>query len=152
MTQDEISAVLADHALWSRGEGGKRANLIGANLADANLVGADVSGADLYSANLTGANLTGAIFTGAIFTGANLYSRTVQEHLRRAVRSDGYEFYLWHCEDGFYIMAGCRFFTLEEGRAHWAATRAGTSLGEETQDILDMFEKAIARAALGEKE
>jgi hypothetical protein len=68
--------------------------------------------------------------------------------LRRATRSDGWGFFLWHCEDGFYIKAGCRFFTLKEGRKHWRATRAGTPIGDETQDILAMFAKAIKRVGV----
>lgn len=126
MTQEEITAVLADHRLWLENKGGKRASLTGASL--------------------TGANLDGASLYGAILTGANLYDKTVATGIwRRATRSDGYEFFLWHCQEGFFIKAGCRFFTLEQGRAHWTATRADTPLGDETQDILDMFEKAIQR-------
>jgi hypothetical protein len=34
---------------------------------------------------------------------------------------------------------------MAQARQHWKATRAGTALGDETQDILDMFEKAIER-------
>jgi hypothetical protein len=48
------------------------------------------------------------------------------------------------------VRAGCRFFTLPEARDHWTRTRAGTPLGDETADILDMFERAIART--GEKD
>ena len=166
MTQDEISAILSAHKLWLAGENGQRANLYGANLTGANLYGADLTGAsltgaNLYGADLTGANLTGADLTGANLTGANLYGadltganltgakinndKTAVGILRRAMRLDGHEFFLWHCREGFFIKAGCRFFGMAEARAHWTATRAGTPLGEETQDILDMFEKAIAR-------
>jgi hypothetical protein len=120
MTKEKIDAVLAAHKLWFEGRGGERANL-------------------------TGARLTGARLTGAILTGAKINNKTAIGILRRATRSDGYEFFLWHCEDGFFIKAGCRFFTLEEGRKHWKATRAGTPLGDETQDILAMFAKAIKR-------
>jgi uncharacterized protein YjbI with pentapeptide repeats len=131
MTQEEIAAVLAAHRLWLEGIGGKRADLRGADLR-----GADLRGADLRGAYLRGADLRGAKINN---------NKTAIGMLRRATRSDGWEFFLWHCEDGFYIKAGCRFFTLEEGRKHWKATRAGTPLGDETQDILDMFEKAIER-------
>ena len=83
---------------------------------------------------------------GAYLSGAKINNDKIAIGiLRHATRSDNWEFFLWHCEDGFYIKAGCRFFTLEEGRKHWNATRAGTPLGDETQDILDMFEKAIKR-------
>ena len=116
MNADQIAAVLASHFKWSQGEGGKRADLRGA----------DLTGADLSGAKINNDKIAIGI-------------------LRRAMRSDGYEFFLWHCEDGFYIKAGCRFFTMEEGRKHWKATRAGTPLGDETQDILAMFAKAIKR-------
>jgi len=161
MTQDEIAAVLADHLKWLRGEeGGKRANLVGARLVGASLDGARLDGANLDGARLVGARLVGASLVGANLVGANLdgvnlaranldgakiKGATVKRLLRRATRSDGYEFFLWHCQEGFFIKAGCRFFTLEEGRKHWKATRAGTPLGDETQDILAMFAKAIKR-------
>jgi hypothetical protein len=122
------------------------ANLDGANLDGASLVGASLARASLARANLVGANLARASLDGANLVGAKINNdKTVIGVLRRATRSDGYEFFLWHCEDGFYIKAGCRFFTLEESRKHWKATRAGTPLGDETQDILSMFAKAIKR-------
>jgi hypothetical protein len=151
MTQEEIAAVLADHLRWLHGKGGKRANLIGASLNGASLNGANLNGANLIGASLNGANLNRANLNGANLNRANLNGAKINDGktaigiLRRAIRSDGYEFFLWHCEDGFYIKAGCRFFTLEEGRKHWRATRAGTPLGDETQDILAMFAKAIKR-------
>jgi hypothetical protein len=120
MTKEEIAAVLADHLKWLCGEGGKRARLDGASLNGANLVGAKINN-----------------------------DKTAIGILRRAMRSDGWEFFLWHCEDGFYIEAGCRFFTLEEGRKHWRATRAGTPLGDESLDILDFFDAAIKRVEVG---
>jgi len=171
MTKEEIAAVLANHLKWRQAEGGRRAYLSGANLSGANLSGANLSRANLSGANLSGANLSGADLSGANLSCANLSranlsranlsctnlsganlsgakinnDKTAIGILRRAARSDGWEFFLWHCEDGFYIKAGCRFFTLEEGRKHWKATRAGTPLGDETQDILAMFAKAIKR-------
>jgi hypothetical protein len=105
------------------------------------LQSADLQGADLQGANLQGANLQGADLQGAKINNDKIAIGI----LRRATRSDGWEFFLWHCEDGFYVKAGCRFFTMEEGRKHWKATRAGTALGDESLDILDMFEKAIER-------
>jgi uncharacterized protein YjbI with pentapeptide repeats len=117
------------------------AYLQGADLQCAYLQGAYLRGAYLQCAYLQGAYLQGADLQGAKINN----DKTVIGILRRATRSDGWEFFLWHCEDGFFIKAGCRFFTLEEGRKHWKATRAGTPLGDETQDILAMFAKAIKR-------
>jgi hypothetical protein len=141
ITKKKIAAVLAAHKLWLEGKGGERASLARASLVGASLVGASLDGANLVGASLDGANLVGANLVGAKINN----DKTVIGVLRRATRSDGYEFFLWHCEDGFYIKAGCRFFTLEESRKHWKATRAGTPLGDETQDILSMFAKAIKR-------
>ena len=141
MTKEKIAAVLAAHKLWLEGKGGERAIL-----TDASLTGASLDGA-----RLDGAILDGAILTGAILDGAKINNdKTVIGILRRATRSDGYDFFLWHCEDGFYIKAGCRFFTPEEGRKHWKTTRAGTPLGDEAQDILAMFAKAIKRQEAGQ--
>jgi hypothetical protein len=128
--------------------------LQGADLRSAALRGADLQGADLQGADLRSADLRGADLQGADLRGADLQRAKINNDkiafgiLRRATRSDGWEFFLWHCEDGFYIKAGCRFFTMEEGRKHWKATRAGTPLGDETQDILAMFAKAIKRVGV----
>jgi len=170
MTHEEIAAILADHGCWLRGEGGKRADLSGADLTRADLTDARLSGADLTRADLTRAVLTGARLTRADLTDADLtradltradltdarltradltdavlHGTTIKRLLRRATRADGYEFILWDCQEGFFIAAGCRWFTLDEARQHWTATRAGTPLGDETMDILDFFAAAITR-------
>ena len=128
------------------------AYLIGANLIGANLTGARLSGAYLIDANLSGAyligaNLIGANLTGARLTGAQIKGQIVVSLLRRATRSDGYEFFLWHCEKGFFVSAGCRFMGMKEARQHWKSTRGGTPLGDETMDILRFFAAAIKRAS-----
>ena len=122
------------------------ANLTGAYLADAYLTGADLTGASLTGARLTNANLTGARLTNANLTGAQIKGQTIISLLRRATRSDGYEFFLWHCKEGFFVGAGCRFMDMKEARKHWAETRGGTPLGDETMDILRFFAAAIKRA------
>jgi hypothetical protein len=125
MTKEELSAVLAEHKAWIKGTGSKRANLWGADLQ-----GADLRGADLRGAYLSGAKING---------------KTAICILRRTTRSDGYEFFLWHCQEGFFIKAGCRFFTWDEARDHWTKTRVDTPLGNETLDILAFFGAAIVR-------
>jgi len=155
MTKEEIADVLAQHKAWREGNGGKRANLsradfLGANLSGANLSGADFLGAnlsraDFLGANLSGANLSGANLSGADFLGAKINDKTAIGILRRAPRSDGYEFFLWHCQEGYFIKAGCRFLDMEAARQHWTATRAGTPLGDESLEILDFFDAAIKR-------
>jgi len=47
MNRSTLDKILADHAAWLRGEGGKRAGLRRANLVGANLDGADLEGAYL---------------------------------------------------------------------------------------------------------
>ncbi len=125
MTKEEIADVLAQHKAWREGNGGKRANLSRADFLGANLSGADLSRAD--------------------FLGAKINDKTAIGILRRAPRSDGYEFFLWHCQEGYFIKAGCRFLDMEAARQHWTATRAGTPLGDESLEILDFFDAAIKR-------
>jgi hypothetical protein len=152
MTKEQLDAILASHEAWLKGKEGQRARLSGAYLTGANLTGANLSRAYLYSANLSGASLSRADLTGAYLSGANLSGaliegQTVVNLLRRATRSDGYEFFLWHCKGGFFIKAGCRFMDMKEARKHWKKTRGGTPLGDETMDILRFFAAAIKRAA-----
>lgn len=135
MTKEEIVVVLADHKAWLEGNGGKRANLAGAYL----------DGAYLAGAYLDGANLDGARFVDANLDGAKINDKTAISILRRATRSDGYEFFLWHCQEGYFIKAGCRFLDMEAARQHWTTTRRGTALGNESLDILDFFDVAIKR-------
>lgn len=101
------------------------------------------AGAYLIGANLDGARLVDAELDGATIRRTKLGKRGL---LKECSRSDGYRFLLFDCDDGFpRILAGCRWFTLAEARAHWTATRAGAPLGDETMDMLDMFERHIAR-------
>jgi len=122
MTSEELKKVLAAHAAWLRGEGGKRADLRGA----------DLRGADLRGAVLRGAKIADGITVTAA-------------PARRATRADGYEFFLWQTNAGWRVKAGCRLFTLDEAWEHWERTRGGTPLGDESQDILTMFKLHIQR-------
>jgi hypothetical protein len=130
-----------------------RANLYGANLSGADLSGANLSGANLYGANLYGANLSGADLYGANLYGANLYGAKWREGatlkrapVKEATRSDGYLFRLLDCKEGWRVAAGCRLFTLGEAWRHWGhGMRANTPLGDESEDILIMFEHHIER-------
>jgi hypothetical protein len=163
---------MQSHKAWLRGgPGGRRANFSGSKLDGVvfrdldlrwvlfseaalerakfvlcDLRYANFENAFLYGAEFPSAHLEGARFHGAYLRGAEIGGKTVITLLRRAMRSDGYEFFLWHCKEGFYIQAGCRFFSYAESRRHWDGQRVGEDLGDETQDILDMFNKAIFRA------
>lgn len=160
MTKEQLAAVLAEHKAWLEGIGGKRAHLVGANLDHArldharldhanldraSLDGARLVGASLYGASLDRASLDRARLDGARLVGAKINDKTAIGILRRATRSDGYEFFLWHCQEGYFIKAGCRFLDMEAARQHWTNTRRGTALGNESLDILDFFDAAIKR-------
>jgi hypothetical protein len=124
-----------------------RADLSGANLSGANLSGADLSGANLSGANLPRADLSRADLSGATLRGTPLGARGL---VKEASRSDGYTFRLFDCEDGSWrVLAGCRWFTFPEAAAHWSETRKGTALGDETFDILDLFERHAMRLDAG---
>ncbi len=167
MTPEEIKTILNDHAKWSRGDGGKRANLSGANLIGANLSGAclsgaclrgadlrgadlsgaylrgaDLRGADLEGACLEGADLRGAYLRGANLGGANLRGeRKITGLIARITRIiDPYEFFAWRTDKGDFIKAGCRFMTVDEFRGHVAKEYPGTPKAEETLAILDFIE------------
>jgi hypothetical protein len=156
-------------AAWASGGTLRRADLRGANLRGANLRGADLGGADLRSADLSGANLRGADLGGADLrsadlSGANLRSadlsgaNLVRADLRGAKYGDDtlaayvtsadrrdYEFLLFHIADGSHkVMAGCRWMTIPDYRAHVAAEYPGTDKARETLDILDYFERRLA--------
>ena len=74
-------------------------------------------------ANLSGANLSGA------------------DVIDGGQRSDGYRFVGSVHNDQLMIGAGCRYFTIAEGRDHWQRTRGDTPLGAETMCILDHIER-----------
>jgi len=122
------------------------ANLYGADLGGANLRGADLYGANLYGANLYGADLGGADLGGANLYGADLYGADLDgakiiSIIARAIRNDGYEFFLFNCEDGPAIKAGCRFFrSTEEYRQHITSNYPNTPKAEETEAILLFFD------------
>ncbi|MFN8993250.1 MAG: hypothetical protein ACK5X3_06255, partial [Pseudomonadota bacterium] len=91
------------------------------------------------------AYLDGAYLARASLAGAKINDKTAIGILRRAMRSDGYEFFLWRCQEGYFIKAGYRFLDIEAARQHWTNTRQGTALGDESLNILDFFDAAIKR-------
>ena len=73
MTRDELTAIVANHALWlSDKTKGKRAYLRGADLRGADLQEADLRGANLRGTNLRGADLRKANLRGADLRWADL--------------------------------------------------------------------------------
>ena len=61
--------------------------------------------------------------------------------IQMATRSDGYAFVVAPTAEGARIIAGCRYFTIAEARAHWTNTRGGTPLGEESLALVDFLER-----------
>jgi hypothetical protein len=76
-----------------------------------------------------------------VFDNAKVYGNArVSEPLTTINRSDGYTFIYVPCADGKHrILAGCRYFTMEEAKTHWIDYRGGTPLGDETMKILAFF-------------
>jgi len=102
------------------------------------------SGGTLRRADLRGANLVSANLRGADLSGADLVGDTLAAYVTSADRRD-YEFRLFRLADGSHkVMAGCRWMTILDYRAHVAAEYPGTDKARETLDILDYFEKRAA--------
>ena len=114
----------------------------GGTLRGADLFGASLRNARLFKADLRGAALSGANLHRADLRGAKYQDDTLSVLIAVAGRMDGYTFHLFRLEDGTHkVMAGCRWFTVEEYRAHIAAEYPGTDKAYETRDILDFFER-----------
>jgi len=122
------------------------ARLVGANLTEARLVGADLTGANLTQASLTKANLTWADLADANLAGANVRGEMVTRVIARLNREiDPYSFVAFALQaGGVKVLAGCRWLTVAEYRAHVAADYPETDKATETARILDYIE---ARAA-----
>ena len=105
--------------------------------------GGTLRGADLAGANLWRADLGGADLRGANLWRADLGSDTLAAYVTSVDRGD-YEFRLFHLADGSAkVMAGCRWMTILDYRAHVAAGYPDTDKARETLAILDYFEKRI---------
>ena len=104
--------------------------------------GRTLYGANLYGADLRGADLRGANLRGADLSGAEYQDDTLSARIAAAERMDGYTFHLFRLKDGSHkVMAGCRWFTIPEYRAHVAILYPNTDKARETLDILDFFER-----------
>jgi hypothetical protein len=108
----------------------------------ADLSGANLSGANLSRADLTRANLSGVDLSGADLSWAKIKGEPVTRCFARIVRDDGYGFLAFTLESGgVKIMAGCRWFTVAEFRAHVAAEYPGSEKATETLWIIDTIER-----------
>lgn len=91
-------------------------------------------------------------YGGANLRGANLGADLGADLIDAGQDSRGYRFVGWLHEGVVQIRAGCRNFTLDEGRKHWA-NRHGPTLRAECLAKLDLIEAvAKARGWGGEKE
>jgi uncharacterized protein YjbI with pentapeptide repeats len=100
--------------------------LQGADLRGADLQGAFLQGADLQGADLQGAFLQGAFLRGAFLQGADLRGAFLREKIK--IKGDnsvltfigggsfGRAVYVFNCDVGIYVEAGCFFGTLDEFR------------------------------------
>ena len=84
MKQEKLNEIIAEHAKWLEGLGGRRADLretdlCHANLCRADLCEADLGHANLYEADLGHANLYGADLRGADLCHVNLYGADLRE-------------------------------------------------------------------------
>ena len=79
MGQIELSEIIANHGRWLQGEGGKRAELIGANLILVDLEGVDLHEANMCYASLYGADLHRAYLEGVDLEGADLRGADMEE-------------------------------------------------------------------------
>ena len=113
------------------------ADLRGANLCGAKLRGADLCGADLCGADLRGANLRDADLCGANLEGVNNFTLLPIQDYR------GHSFiHAVRDENGkWFICAGCRRFSIEEGRAHWGnPAHKCRDMADRYLDVLDWME------------
>jgi uncharacterized protein YjbI with pentapeptide repeats len=149
----ELNEILRLHRLWLADDPeGKRADLSradlsGADLSRANLCGADLSGADLsganlsdanlFRANLSDANLSGAKLSGAKLSGANMSD--AKGIIRIGPSFDGYEFFAVRRDGVAWIKAGCRWFSAEDARAHWAKPRENEPLQAQRRDFCEFL-------------
>ena len=126
-----------------------RADLRGAYFSRACLRGAYLRGADLSHADLNGADLSGANLICADFSGAKIKNDTVSRLLAYAGRMDGHVFYAFELQDGggAKIMAGGRWYTFPEFRAHIEVEYLDTDKAIEAGHILDFLQARVV--ALG---
>ena len=125
----------------------RRADLSGAVLSGADLRCADLSGAVLSGAVLRCADLSGAVLSGADLrcadlSGAVLSGKKITRMLACASRVQfGYTFHLYEMHTGpAKIVAGCRFLTIADYRAHVAHEYPDSEKAAETLAILDYFD------------
>ena len=138
------------------------ADLRGAVLCNADLRGAVLSGAVLSGAVLRGAVLSGAALSGAVLRGAVLRNADlsgedlsgadkIDRLLAVAQRLDGYDFHAYRLRDGSVkIVAGCRYFTPDQFRAHVAVEYPDTLKAVETLSIIEHIERMAALFPAGE--
>jgi uncharacterized protein YjbI with pentapeptide repeats len=135
-----------------RGTNMRGTDLRGTDMRGTIMRGTDLYGADLRGTDLRGTDLYGADLRGTIMRGANLSGDKLKRLIAHLTRiEDPYEFFAFELESGgVKVLAGCRWFTLAEYRAHVATDYPGTPKAEETLAILAYIETQAK--ALGQLE
>jgi len=120
-----------------------RSNLLNVNLCDVSLRGTilcnvDLRGADLRGADLTNAYLCGSDLHSVNLRGVGLRGTDLYDTFTFCIgtRSDGYTFYAQDKGDSLWILAGCRYLSIDDAKKHWKDTRGGTQLGDESLQLL----------------
>ena len=118
----EVNGYKIERGANLRGANLRKANLRWANLSEADLNEANLRGADLNEANLRGADLSEADLRWADLRWADLYKANLsgaKGAICLGYDLRGYRFVGIRHDDGWRILAGCRWFTVEEAVAHW---------------------------------
>jgi hypothetical protein len=115
-----------------------RARLDGASLDGASLDGASLVGASLVGASLVGASLVGASLDGASLHGASLWRATGIICLPVGDERGYRPVAVWQ-GDLWKIAAGCRWFTIEEARAHYRTNASASG----SRPLAAMYLRAI---------
>lgn len=123
------------------------ADFTGVDLSYASLRGTDFTDAKLTGANLYCCDLNTTIVAGADLTGTYLSDAGIEETdftgckgiVDAGTDPRGYRFIGVAGEDGAWMVkAGCRWFTLDEARAHWGH--------KSNDDAMDRVERIVALA------
>jgi hypothetical protein len=120
------------------GEKKGKLNRIRAVMGFGNVIAGDIGGWIEKDENLSHYGSAWVSGDAQVYGYAKVYG---DAQVSGVMRSDGYCFcYVPDAEGVFRVIAGCRYFTMDEAKEHWQKTRGGTPLGAETMAILDAFE------------
>lgn len=104
-------------------------------------------GLAVRSAVASGADLSGADLSGAYLYGALIHDEPIRHLIAQVNRQiDPYAFLAFRMQgQSVKVMAGCRWFSIQEFRNHVASEYPDTPKAVETLDILDFIELRASR-------